>query len=89
MKRYRECNNPLPQNGGNYCIGARVKYRSCGTQDCPPGSQDFREEQCAKYNGDNRNIRNLDRNVQWHAKYTRSELSENVLLPNILFFIRF
>ncbi|XP_046609798.1 A disintegrin and metalloproteinase with thrombospondin motifs 20-like isoform X2 [Neodiprion virginianus] len=74
-KKYRECNNPLPQNGGNYCIGTRVKYRSCGTKDCPSDSKDFREEQCSKFNNNNMNIRNLARNVKWHAKYNR-------ILPN-------
>lgn len=41
-RKYRECDNPAPKNGGNYCIGERVKYRSCGTRECPPGSPDFR-----------------------------------------------
>lgn len=41
-RKYRECDNPAPKNGGNYCIGERVKYRSCGTRECPPGSSDFR-----------------------------------------------
>ncbi|XP_033214669.1 A disintegrin and metalloproteinase with thrombospondin motifs 9 isoform X2 [Belonocnema kinseyi] len=70
-KKYRECNNPPPQNGGNYCIGERVKYRNCGTKECSAGSPDFREEQCAAFNDNNLNIRNLDRNVKWHAKYTK------------------
>ncbi|KAF4533401.1 hypothetical protein B566_EDAN003695, partial [Ephemera danica] len=46
----RECNNPSPEHGGHYCLGERVKYESCQTQDCPYGSRDFREMQCAKYN---------------------------------------
>ncbi|XP_011497655.1 PREDICTED: A disintegrin and metalloproteinase with thrombospondin motifs 9-like [Ceratosolen solmsi marchali] len=109
-KKYRECDNPAPKNGGNYCVGERVRYRSCGTRECPPGSSDFRyvfstcdapprhppslsaptfetlllklkqprgflypcrEEQCASFDNDNRNIRNLAKNVKWHAKYTR------------------
>lgn len=41
-KRYRHCNNPSPQNGGNYCVGERVGYRSCGATECPYGSSDFR-----------------------------------------------
>ncbi|XP_076238234.1 A disintegrin and metalloproteinase with thrombospondin motifs 9 [Calliopsis andreniformis] len=69
-KKYRECNNPPPQHGGNYCVGDRVKYRSCGTKECPPGSPDFREEQCAEYSNNNRNIHNLTKDVKWHAKYT-------------------
>ncbi|XP_053973328.1 A disintegrin and metalloproteinase with thrombospondin motifs 9-like isoform X2 [Hylaeus volcanicus] len=70
-KKYRECNSPLPQNGGNYCVGDRVKYRSCGTKECPPGSPDFREQQCSQFDNNNRNIPNVTKDVKWHAKYTR------------------
>ncbi|XP_058791063.1 A disintegrin and metalloproteinase with thrombospondin motifs 9 [Phymastichus coffea] len=70
-RKYRECNNPAPKHGGNYCVGERVRYRSCNTRECPPGSTDFREKQCAAFDNDNRNIRNLAKNVKWHAKYTR------------------
>ncbi|XP_076172003.1 A disintegrin and metalloproteinase with thrombospondin motifs 9 isoform X2 [Ptiloglossa arizonensis] len=70
-KKYRECNDPLPQNGGNYCVGDRVKYRSCGTRECPPGSPDFREHQCSQFDNNNLNIKNLTKDVKWHAKYTR------------------
>lgn len=31
----RECNNPAPENGGKYCYGLRVKYRSCSLDPCP------------------------------------------------------
>lgn len=31
----RECNNPVPANGGKYCQGVRVKYRSCNLIPCP------------------------------------------------------
>lgn len=30
----RECNNPVPTNGGKYCQGVRVKYRSCSLNPC-------------------------------------------------------
>ncbi|XP_024868188.1 A disintegrin and metalloproteinase with thrombospondin motifs 9 isoform X1 [Temnothorax curvispinosus] len=70
-RKYRECDNPAPKNGGNYCIGERVKYRNCGTRECPPGSPDFREQQCSKFDNNNFNIQNLARDVKWHAKYTR------------------
>lgn len=30
----RECNNPVPLNGGKYCQGVRVKYRSCNLNHC-------------------------------------------------------
>lgn len=31
---YRECSDPMPQNGGKYCEGQRVQYQSCNTQPC-------------------------------------------------------
>lgn len=31
----RECNNPVPENGGKYCYGLRIKYRSCNINPCP------------------------------------------------------
>ncbi|XP_057333026.1 A disintegrin and metalloproteinase with thrombospondin motifs 9-like isoform X2 [Microplitis mediator] len=67
----RECNNPSPQNGGNYCVGEHVKYRSCGTKECLPDSPDFREEQCAMWNNNNHNVQSLSRDVKWHAKYIK------------------
>ncbi|KER33484.1 hypothetical protein T265_00600 [Opisthorchis viverrini] len=30
----RECNNPEPQNGGNFCHGTRTRMRSCAIQPC-------------------------------------------------------
>lgn len=32
---HRECTDPMPQNGGSYCVGQRVKYQSCNIQTCP------------------------------------------------------
>ncbi|PWA32447.1 hypothetical protein CCH79_00018779, partial [Gambusia affinis] len=31
---YRECTDPVPQNGGKYCEGQRVRYQSCNTEPC-------------------------------------------------------
>ena len=31
----RECDNPVPENGGKYCYGLRIKYRSCNLNPCP------------------------------------------------------
>lgn len=47
----RECNNPVPSNGGKYCQGVRVKYRSCNLNRCPDTGKS-----CSK----------TDNYVQWH-----------------------
>ncbi|XP_043232407.1 A disintegrin and metalloproteinase with thrombospondin motifs 9-like isoform X4 [Amphibalanus amphitrite] len=66
----RGCNAPVPSNGGTYCLGQRVRYESCNRQECPKGSVDFREAQCATFNGNNFNIQGLPSDVQWVPKYT-------------------
>uniref|UniRef100_A0A8C8R5M9 Papilin n=1 Tax=Pelusios castaneus TaxID=367368 RepID=A0A8C8R5M9_9SAUR len=38
-------------DGGSNCIGPTRNYRSCNIQSCPEGSQDFRAEQCAEFDG--------------------------------------
>lgn len=51
QESHRNCDNPVPENGGKYCSGSRKKYRSCNTQPCPPGTMDPREQQCSAHNG--------------------------------------
>uniref|UniRef100_A0A1B6E0Y8 Peptidase M12B domain-containing protein n=1 Tax=Clastoptera arizonana TaxID=38151 RepID=A0A1B6E0Y8_9HEMI len=68
-RAFRECNNPTPSNGGRYCVGRRVRYRSCSTKDCPPGTPDFREEQCSAFNNNNFSIQGLSDAVRWVPKY--------------------
>lgn len=46
----RECNSPVPKNGGRYCIGRHRTYKSCNTQDCPVDMIDFRDQQCIAMN---------------------------------------
>lgn len=72
----RDCNNPSPANGGKYCVGTRIKYRSCNIQDCPPDAPDFREQQCAEMNNNNFGIPGLDANVRWVPKYGQSPHDE-------------
>ncbi|XP_060107206.1 A disintegrin and metalloproteinase with thrombospondin motifs 8 [Heteronotia binoei] len=65
---YRDCDNPMPRNGGKYCEGQRIKYQSCHTDECPPNDKSFREEQCEKYNS---NSTELDGHGQeWVPMYS-------------------
>ncbi|XP_037934525.1 A disintegrin and metalloproteinase with thrombospondin motifs 12 [Teleopsis dalmanni] len=45
----RECNSPVPTNGGLFCIGERKRYKICKKNACPIGEQGFRAKQCANY----------------------------------------
>ncbi|XP_078055027.1 A disintegrin and metalloproteinase with thrombospondin motifs 15-like [Mustelus asterias] len=66
----RECNKPTPANGGRYCEGIRVKYRSCNLDPCPDNGKSFREEQCESFNGYNVNTNRLAPSVVWVPKYS-------------------
>ncbi|XP_072124224.1 A disintegrin and metalloproteinase with thrombospondin motifs 20-like isoform X1 [Mobula birostris] len=66
----RDCNKPEPRNGGKYCVGRRMKFRSCNTEPCPKGRKDFREEQCSEFDGKHFNINGLPANVRWLPKYS-------------------
>uniref|UniRef100_A0A336JY65 CSON006040 protein n=1 Tax=Culicoides sonorensis TaxID=179676 RepID=A0A336JY65_CULSO len=65
----RECNNPEPSNGGRYCRGHRLRYKSCNTMDCPPDHIGIREEQCAKFDGKNEGVPGIHPNPKWIPKY--------------------
>uniref|UniRef100_A0A3B5RBG7 ADAM metallopeptidase with thrombospondin type 1 motif, 9 n=1 Tax=Xiphophorus maculatus TaxID=8083 RepID=A0A3B5RBG7_XIPMA len=66
----RECNRPVPQGGGMYCVGRRMKFRSCNSEPCSKQKKDFREEQCAVFDGKHFNINGLPPNVRWVPKYS-------------------
>ncbi|KAL4608621.1 A disintegrin and metalloproteinase with thrombospondin motifs 15 [Arapaima gigas] len=66
----RECNNPIPANGGKYCQGIRIKYRSCNLVPCPETGKSFREEQCEAFNGVSLNTNRLTPSVVWVPKYS-------------------
>uniref|UniRef100_UPI00398E889F A disintegrin and metalloproteinase with thrombospondin motifs 8-like n=1 Tax=Pristiophorus japonicus TaxID=55135 RepID=UPI00398E889F len=67
---FRECNDPVPQNGGKYCEGQRTRHHSCNTQECPNNKgKSFREEQCEKYNS--WNYKDVVGNaIKWIPKYS-------------------
>uniref|UniRef100_A0A8B9Q6X1 ADAM metallopeptidase with thrombospondin type 1 motif 15 n=1 Tax=Apteryx owenii TaxID=8824 RepID=A0A8B9Q6X1_APTOW len=64
----RECNDPVPVNGGKYCEGVRVKYRSCNLDPLPGKS--FREEQCEAFNGYSHSTNRLTASISWVPKYS-------------------
>uniref|UniRef100_H2LDH7 ADAM metallopeptidase with thrombospondin type 1 motif 20 n=3 Tax=Oryzias latipes TaxID=8090 RepID=H2LDH7_ORYLA len=66
----RDCKKPEPRNGGRFCVGRRMKFRSCNTEPCPRGKKDFREEQCSQFDGKHFNINGLTPNVRWVPKYS-------------------
>ncbi|XP_047238951.1 A disintegrin and metalloproteinase with thrombospondin motifs 20-like [Girardinichthys multiradiatus] len=66
----RDCDKPEPTNGGNFCVGRRMKFRSCNTEPCPRGRKDFREEQCSQFDGKHFNINGLPPSVRWVPKYS-------------------
>ncbi|XP_059608561.1 A disintegrin and metalloproteinase with thrombospondin motifs 20 isoform X2 [Phlebotomus argentipes] len=72
----RECNAPEPMNGGKYCVGARIKYKSCNTHSCPIGTLDAREEQCRELDNNNFDIVGIHKNVKWVPKYGASPADE-------------
>ncbi|RXN11135.1 A disintegrin and metallo ase with thrombospondin motifs 9 [Labeo rohita] len=59
-----------PRNGGKYCVGRRMKFRSCNSEPCSKQKKDFREEQCASFDGRHFNINGLPPNVRWVPKYS-------------------
>ncbi|XP_032621021.1 A disintegrin and metalloproteinase with thrombospondin motifs 4 [Chelonoidis abingdonii] len=67
----RECNKPVPRNGGKYCEGKRTQYRSCSTQECPDGTAlTFREQQCAAYNHHSDLFKGYPAPMDWVPRYS-------------------
>ncbi|XP_070622363.1 A disintegrin and metalloproteinase with thrombospondin motifs 4 [Erythrolamprus reginae] len=67
----RECNKPIPRNGGKYCEGKRTQFRSCNVQDCPDGNAlTFREQQCAVYNHRTDMFKDYPSPMDWVPRYS-------------------
>ncbi|KAM6970605.1 A disintegrin and metalloproteinase with thrombospondin motifs 8 [Aplochiton taeniatus] len=65
----RECTEPQPRNGGAYCVGMRVTYRSCNIQPCQDDHGiSFREEQCEQHNSE-RYLDHQGNIKEWIPKY--------------------
>ncbi|XP_076665038.1 A disintegrin and metalloproteinase with thrombospondin motifs 7-like [Andrena cerasifolii] len=45
----RECDKPIPANGGRYCLGERRKITFCNTAPCDVTAPSFRSVQCSMY----------------------------------------
>ncbi|NWT48780.1 ATS3 metalloproteinase, partial [Chroicocephalus maculipennis] len=48
--RTRQCNNPMPMNGGEDCAGVNFEFQLCNTEECPKHFEDFRAQQCQQRN---------------------------------------
>lgn len=70
-----------PRNGGQYCVGRRMKFRSCNSEACSKHRRDFREEQCAAFDGRHFNINGLPPNVRWVPKYSGSKTFVSSCFP--------
>lgn len=53
-----------------------MKFKSCNTEPCLKHKRDFREEQCAQFDGKHFNINGLLPNVRWVPKYSGSKYTE-------------
>ncbi|XP_054248259.1 A disintegrin and metalloproteinase with thrombospondin motifs 3 [Indicator indicator] len=48
--RTRQCNNPMPINGGEDCAGVNFEFQLCNPEECPKHFEDFRAQQCQQRN---------------------------------------
>ncbi|KAK0136944.1 A disintegrin and metalloproteinase with thrombospondin motifs 7 [Merluccius polli] len=50
LSAHRDCVNPVPKYGGNYCLGERRRYRTCNKTPCLSELPSFRDLQCGHFN---------------------------------------
>ncbi|GAB1865491.1 A disintegrin and metalloproteinase with thrombospondin motifs 7 [Camponotus japonicus] len=48
----RECDRPVPANGGRYCIGERKRLFTCNTTPCDPTKPPYRAVQCSEHDNE-------------------------------------
>ncbi|CAH1985625.1 unnamed protein product [Acanthoscelides obtectus] len=65
----RDCNKPVPQHNGRYCIGERKQYKMCNTEPCPEGSPSFRQVQCNEKDKE----KNNGQLIGWKEFYKKPE----------------
>ncbi|XP_062453615.1 A disintegrin and metalloproteinase with thrombospondin motifs 4 [Rhea pennata] len=67
----RACDKPAPRNGGKYCEGKRVQFRSCNVDACPGTTPlTFREQQCAAYNYRSDLFKGFPAPMDWVPRYS-------------------
>ncbi|KAF7704647.1 hypothetical protein HF521_021719 [Silurus meridionalis] len=74
--RTRQCVSQRT-DGGRSCVGPDKSYRTCNIQDCPEGSRDFREEQCAQFDGSDFH----GKHYKWLAYYGAENQCELNCIP--------
>ncbi|RXM91304.1 A disintegrin and metalloproteinase with thrombospondin motifs 9 [Acipenser ruthenus] len=80
ITEFLEYVNNRPKNGGKYCLGRRMKFRSCNSDPCSKLKKDFREEQCEAFDGKHFNINGLPPNVRWVPKYSGRKSFRKILI---------
>ncbi|KAG1667926.1 A disintegrin and metalloproteinase with thrombospondin motifs 9 [Nymphon striatum] len=65
----RLCDSPKPENGGRYCLGRRMRYKSCNTKECLVESKSFRDVQCEVFNGVNFDLKDIPAHPKWVPKF--------------------
>ncbi|XP_064618507.1 A disintegrin and metalloproteinase with thrombospondin motifs 12-like isoform X2 [Lineus longissimus] len=78
----RLCNNPMPGNGGKYCLGERKRFRICNTKGCPPEAPSYRHYQCSEFN----TVPYKNRLFTWEPVFTPSTPCQLHCKPKEKFF---